>query len=122
LDTGSVQREYGGYTSQISSVSFRPLEKEAVTTNSGEDMEPDAREKDENTASQQDPSDVNSESEEVKTEPNGLEPLGKDPNIMLTTSIDGNCLIWDRREPSVAARRLNLPDKTPPWCLSVSLR
>ncbi|KAG0165088.1 Transcription factor spt8 [Apophysomyces sp. BC1015] len=43
----------------------------------------------------------------------------KNPNILLTTSIDGQCLIWDRREPSKDANRLGLPEKTPPWCLSV---
>ncbi|KAI8579982.1 hypothetical protein K450DRAFT_240027 [Umbelopsis ramanniana AG] len=118
LDTGSVQREYGGYTSQISSISFRPLEKEPVTTNAGEDMEQDASDKEETSASQQDATDANSETEETKPEPSGPEPLSKDPNIMLTTSIDGTCLLWDRREPAEASRRLNLPDKTPPWCLS----
>ena len=122
MDTGSVQREYGGYTSQISSISFRPLEKEPVTTNAGEDMEEDASDKEETSASQQDASDANSETEDTKAEPSGPEPLSKDPNIMLTTSIDGTCLLWDRREPAEASRRLNLPDKTPPWCLSVSFR
>ncbi|CAO3694237.1 unnamed protein product [Umbelopsis ramanniana] len=118
LDTGSVQREYGGYTSQISSVSFRPLEKEPVITNTGEDMEQDASDKEETSASQQDADDANSETEDTKAEPSGPEPLSKDPNIMLTTSIDGTCLLWDRREPAEASRRLNLPDKTPPWSLS----
>ncbi|KAI9315180.1 WD40-repeat-containing domain protein, partial [Dichotomocladium elegans] len=42
----------------------------------------------------------------------------KDENIFLTTSFDGQCFIWDRREHGKAARMLGLPDKTPPWCLS----
>jgi transcriptional activator SPT8 len=44
----------------------------------------------------------------------------KNSNIMLTTSIDGQCLLWDRREPTEAAKRLTIPERTPPWCLSVS--
>ncbi|KAG2213472.1 hypothetical protein INT47_009146 [Mucor saturninus] len=42
----------------------------------------------------------------------------RNPNTLMTTSIDGQCLLWDRREPSTAARRLKVPDRTPPWCLS----
>jgi transcriptional activator SPT8 len=51
------------------------------------------------------------------------EPLwnNKNPNTMLTTSIDGQCLLWDRREPTESARRLTVPERTPPWCLSVSI-
>ncbi|OBZ86871.1 Transcription factor SPT8 [Choanephora cucurbitarum] len=44
----------------------------------------------------------------------------KNPNTLLTTSVDGQCLLWDRREPEQAARRLPLPEKTPPWCLSAT--
>lgn len=43
----------------------------------------------------------------------------KNQNTLMTTSIDGQSLIWDRREPSKAARKLKVPDRTPPWCLSV---
>lgn len=46
----------------------------------------------------------------------------KNPNIMLTTSVDGQCLLWDRREPTQAAKRLPIPDRTPPWCLSVRFK
>lgn len=44
----------------------------------------------------------------------------KNDNVLMTTSMDGQCLIWDRREPSHRVRRLPIPDRTPPWCLSVS--
>jgi transcriptional activator SPT8 len=44
----------------------------------------------------------------------------KNTNVLMTTSIDGQCLLWDRREPTKEARRLKAPDRTPPWCLSVS--
>lgn len=44
----------------------------------------------------------------------------KSEHVLMTTSIDGQCLLWDRREPAQQARRLPVPDRTPPWCLSVS--
>ncbi|RCH78617.1 Transcription factor spt8, partial [Rhizopus stolonifer] len=44
----------------------------------------------------------------------------KNGDTLLTTSVDGQCLLWDRREPSQAARKLPIPDKTPPWCLSAT--
>ncbi|KAI9272036.1 WD40-repeat-containing domain protein [Sporodiniella umbellata] len=40
----------------------------------------------------------------------------KNPNILLTTSVDGQCLIWDKREKD--CRRLPLSNHSPPWCLS----
>ena len=43
----------------------------------------------------------------------------KNPNIFMTTSFDGQCFIWDRREPEKDVTKLGLPDRTPPWCLSV---
>ncbi|CAO3659872.1 unnamed protein product [Umbelopsis vinacea] len=120
LNTGAIQREYSGYSSQISSISFRPLEKEVIVNNSSKDVDQEAKEDEEKASENQDEEGANNEDEDMesKEDSNGRESLVKDPNIMLTTSIDGNCLIWDRREPTAAARRLNLPDKTPPWCLS----
>ncbi|RUP51781.1 WD40-repeat-containing domain protein [Jimgerdemannia flammicorona] len=43
---------------------------------------------------------------------------GRESNIILTTSIDGNAFVWDRRVPNGVARKLGLPERTPPWCLS----
>ncbi|KAI8137071.1 WD40-repeat-containing domain protein [Fennellomyces sp. T-0311] len=40
----------------------------------------------------------------------------KNHNIFMTTSFDGQCFIWDRREKE--PNKLGLPDRTPPWCLS----
>lgn len=45
----------------------------------------------------------------------------RNQNVFMTTSIDGQCLLWDRREPDKDARKLKVPDRTPPWCLSVSI-
>lgn len=40
-------------------------------------------------------------------------------DIFLAASIDGQVVLWDRRAHGVG--RLDMGDKCPPWCLSVSL-
>lgn len=45
------------------------------------------------------------------------------PDIFMTSGIDGQITLWDRRT-SASGRglgRLDLPEKTPPWCISVRL-
>lgn len=43
------------------------------------------------------------------------------PDLLLTASIDGQVILWDRRAhaPKRGVGRLCLSEKTPPWCLSV---
>lgn len=43
------------------------------------------------------------------------------PDLLLTASIDGQVILWDRRlnTPGKGVGRLWLSEKTPPWCLSV---
>lgn len=43
------------------------------------------------------------------------------PDILMTASIDGQLMIWDRRVdiPGSGVGRLWMSEKTPPWCLSV---
>ncbi|KAI8887143.1 WD40 repeat-like protein, partial [Backusella circina FSU 941] len=89
LNTGGIVRSYDGHSSQISSAHFRPVYSPVMPTNTDEPVDT---------------------SELVWDE--------KDPHLLMTTSIDGQCLLWDRREPEKDARRLKLPDRTPPWCLS----
>jgi transcriptional activator SPT8 len=47
------------------------------------------------------------------------------PDILMTASIDGQVILWDRRVTSsgggTGVGRLWMSDKTPPWCLSVCL-
>ncbi|KAJ7228905.1 WD40 repeat-like protein [Mycena pura] len=42
------------------------------------------------------------------------------PDILLTASIDGQVILWDRRAhtPGTGVGRLWMSEKTPPWCLS----
>ena len=42
-------------------------------------------------------------------------------DIFLSTSTDGECLVWDRRQARRHVRRLDVPKGTPPWSVSVSL-
>lgn len=46
------------------------------------------------------------------------------PDLLLTASIDGQVILWDRRThaPGKGVGRLGLSEKTPPWCLSVIIR
>ncbi|RIA98154.1 WD40-repeat-containing domain protein [Glomus cerebriforme] len=39
-------------------------------------------------------------------------------DVLLTTSIDGNCFVWDKRAMNSIPRRMPPPERTPPWCLS----
>ncbi|KAG9125572.1 Transcription factor spt8, partial [Ceratobasidium sp. 392] len=43
-------------------------------------------------------------------------------NILMTAAIDGQITIWDRRvagnSPGSGVGRLEIPEKTPPWCVS----
>jgi transcriptional activator SPT8 len=43
-------------------------------------------------------------------------------DLLLTASIDGQVILWDRRThtPGKGVGRLWLNEKTPPWCLSVT--
>ncbi|KAK3823104.1 MAG: WD40-repeat-containing domain protein, partial [Benniella sp.] len=38
--------------------------------------------------------------------------------VLLSTSVDGMVCLWDRRDPTSLPRKLILPEKVPPWCLS----
>jgi transcriptional activator SPT8 len=43
------------------------------------------------------------------------------PNLLMTTAIDGQIILWDKRTHSLGkgVGRLWMSEKTPPWCLSV---
>lgn len=43
------------------------------------------------------------------------------PDILMTASIDGQVILWDKRAytPGTGVGRLWMSEKTPPWCLSV---
>lgn len=44
------------------------------------------------------------------------------PDLLMTTFMDGQVILWDCRVKSSAngVGRLSMHDKTPPWCMSVS--
>jgi transcriptional activator SPT8 len=43
------------------------------------------------------------------------------PDILMTASIDGQIILWDKRvnTPRKGVGRLEMSEKTPPWCVSV---
>lgn len=58
-----------------------------------------------------------------KSAPPLLDPINYatfSPDLLLTASIDGQVILWDRRTntPGKGVGRLWLSEKTPPWCLS----
>lgn len=46
------------------------------------------------------------------------------PDMLMTASIDGQVILWDKRmnSPGKGVGRLWMSEKTPPWCLSVCTR
>jgi transcriptional activator SPT8 len=44
------------------------------------------------------------------------------PDLLMTASIDGQVILWDKRaqSPGKGVGRLEMNEKTPPWCLSVN--
>ncbi|RUS18648.1 WD40-repeat-containing domain protein [Endogone sp. FLAS-F59071] len=141
LNTGSVVREYAGHNSQISSVAFQPKFVSPVGTprerqvdgsinGNGKNDESTTTERKDKADSDIDMDQkegmemkegVNEDDDHVMSDAKnatGAQDDGREKNIILTTSIDGNAFVWDRRVPNGVARKLLLPDRTPPWCLS----
>ncbi|CAG8492711.1 1399_t:CDS:10 [Funneliformis mosseae] len=95
LNTGQVVREFSGHGSQISSISFRPVTTTSSCTSG-------------------------------QSSPGSFDPLFDAPedmltqsnDVLLTTSIDGNCFVWDKRAKNSIPRKMTPPERTPPWCLS----
>lgn len=61
-----------------------------------------------------------------KNAPPLLDPAGYStfsPDVLMTASIDGQVVLWDKRvsTPKKGVGRLEMSEKTPPWCVSVSL-
>ena len=59
-----------------------------------------------------------------KNAPPILDPLSYtmfSPDVLMTASIDGQVMLWDRRvhTPGRGVGRLWMSEKTPPWCVSV---
>ncbi|KZP19470.1 WD40 repeat-like protein [Athelia psychrophila] len=59
-----------------------------------------------------------------KNAPPLLDPVGYStfsPNVLMTASIDGQVILWDKRvsTPKKGVGRLEMSEKTPPWCVSV---
>lgn len=76
-------RNYTGHGSQISSLSFQPIEAPTMAmdfSNSTTNVSNDA--------------------------------------VLMSTSVDGMICLWDRRDPTQLPRKLQPPEKVPPWCLS----
>ncbi|KAJ1872785.1 Transcription factor spt8, partial [Coemansia sp. S17] len=89
LNTGRLARGFAGHTSQISSIEFQPWSCEQYEAQLG--------------------------SESVGGTEFDAQTTGP---VLMTTSIDGQCLLWDVRAPKALPHPLDTPKKTPPWATS----
>ncbi|KAJ2356621.1 Transcription factor spt8, partial [Coemansia sp. RSA 2618] len=88
LNTGKVARAFAGHMSQISSIEFQPWSAAQFQAQQG-------------------------------LEPSDAESFDKNASpVLLTTSIDGQCLLWDMRAPKALPHSFMPPKKTPPWATS----
>ncbi|KAJ2747995.1 Transcription factor spt8 [Coemansia sp. BCRC 34301] len=104
LNTGRLARGFAGHTSQISSIEFQPTwtsEKYNAQLGSKDPV-------DDNAAG--DANSVSGMNKEFDSQTTGP--------ILMTTSIDGQCLLWDVRAPKALPHPLDTPKKTPPWAAS----
>lgn len=126
LDAGKVARSYKGHSGQISSLSFRPISAPAniqiAAAINGNGKENDINGKaSPSSESSFDPlfddaqTNINANGAE---EPAPVQTLETSPDVMLTSSIDGIAMIWDRRVEKESIRKFTAPEKTPPWCMS----
>ncbi|KAJ1781336.1 Transcription factor spt8, partial [Coemansia sp. RSA 2399] len=111
LNCGKIARAFAGHLSQISSIEFRPTwsresfaalsANEKVTANDDADEES---------------SDDGSEKEIGLGDP-AFDAKTTSP-VLLTTSIDGQCYLWDVRAPRTLPHGFNPAAKTPRWATS----
>ncbi|KAJ1965502.1 Transcription factor spt8 [Dipsacomyces acuminosporus] len=102
LNTGKVARGFAGHLSQISSAEFRPAwtyekykslpQNAAVEASAG-----------------------GSDADEQAARPFNAQTSSP---ILMTTSIDGQCMLWDVRAPKALPHGFETPKKTPPWATS----
>ncbi|CAO3650405.1 unnamed protein product [Cunninghamella blakesleeana] len=121
LSQGNIIRNYNGHISQISSIAYQPIYTPYIkpSSPSSDPTLPNENKSTIDNTTTNTPNDSNN-SNNNNNDPSLLWDQ-KDPNIFLSTSIDGQCYLWDKRvdKEIVNTNKLNIPDKKiPPWCLS----
>ncbi|KAJ2549293.1 Transcription factor spt8 [Coemansia sp. RSA 1933] len=94
LNTGKTARAFAGHVSQISSIEFRP------------------------TWSHADYAALTAATNQVVEESGSSFDSGTASPVLLTTSIDGQCYLWDVRAPNALGHGLNAAARTPRWATS----
>ncbi|KAJ1666913.1 Transcription factor spt8 [Coemansia sp. RSA 1813] len=126
LNTGKIARAFAGHVSQISSVEFRPTwspdqfaalsasENVAVKDSDGDDDDGD------DDGSSSNGSEKNNAPKENGSNANNGQTFDAKTTspVLLTTSIDGQCYLWDVRAPHTLPHGLNATAKTPRWATS----
>ncbi|ORX73832.1 WD40 repeat-like protein, partial [Linderina pennispora] len=96
LDSGRLARSFAGHASQISSIAFQPT-WDAAKYN----------------ALKNSPADDS----QAPAENEGFDFKTPSP-VLMTASIDGQCLLWDVRMRAALPHRFDPPPRTPPWAAS----
>ncbi|CAO3592530.1 unnamed protein product [Absidia cylindrospora] len=117
LHTGSLAREYIGNVSQLSAAQFRPIFTPFTSSSKSNDNKSTV---DSNSPKNDDDNDGNDNS--ITTGDGGPDDTSllwdqKDANVFMTTSVDGQVLLWDRRMEKETSK-VGIPEKTPPWAIS----
>lgn len=121
----------GGQQAQVVSLGLRPLATPTPTTTTSANPYSELFEGDESSDEDEDEGDDDGslfgDSEHARSPKAGKKAKGgttttaMSGDVLMTAYIDGQVLLWDRRagggKPSV---RLEMGEKSPPWCVSVS--
>ncbi|PWN18968.1 WD40 repeat-like protein [Microstroma glucosiphilum] len=146
LNTGQVVRSYPGHAGQISSLSFRPLNRGESSSRhtspveGGDDADAEGEQDDDD-----DDQPLSRLAKGLEGEASGNNAISGNAtaginlpdtthfsnDLLLTTTLGGQAILWDRRVPASEAggsgagssggiRALPLPANTPPWCASAA--
>ncbi|KAJ2617595.1 Transcription factor spt8 [Coemansia sp. RSA 1365] len=111
LNSGKLARAFAGHTSQISSIEFQP-------TWSYEQFKAKQHAPLPGTTSTSSSPNVNGQGgDSINGDAVAGEPFDAKhaAPVLMTTSIDGQCLLWDMRAPNPLPHSFATPRKTPPW-------
>lgn len=151
LNTGHQVRKYTSTGAQVAVVAVRPLvpvlpppsESQAGTNSQEDDTKSDASydplfdepEEEDHAALPPAKPNVQATSTAPLARPAATYPRGPpvldsvsygtfSPDVLMTASIDGSIVLWDQRvnTPGKGVGRLEMSNKTPPWCVSVSVQ
>ncbi|KZV86553.1 WD40 repeat-like protein [Exidia glandulosa HHB12029] len=141
LNTGQNSRTFSGHTAQLTAIAVRPFNVTPPTAGPSAQADSDARseasfddlfDEDENSGSRPGSKAGGGPGLLLPSSQRNALAIGRgiaqlegpaysefSQDMLLTASIDGQIVLWDRRVRDRAGR-LDMGDKCPPWCISAS--